>query len=111
MVCPCEVSPLGPMQARPDPRHCNVCLVFHVREGSSRGTRLAGLNAVVAIHTPGPMAQGNWTVAAYLDARASAAQQEEMSPVPLLGSWGVPASRFLRDCLRARRSYIPSTGV
>lgn len=95
MVCPCEVSPLGPMQARPDPRHCNVCLVFHVREGSSRGTRLAGLNAVVAIHSPGPMAQGNWTVAAYLDARASAAQQEEMSPVPLLGSWGAMVAMML----------------
>jgi len=91
VVCPCEVSPLGLMQARPDQGHCNVYLVFHLTEGSYGGTPLAGLNAVVAIHTPGPMAQGDWTVAAYLDARASAAQQEALGAI-FSGSAGGPLS-------------------
>ena len=30
VVCPCEVSPLGPMRARPDQGFCNVLLLFHL---------------------------------------------------------------------------------
>lgn len=81
VVCPCEVSPLGPMQARPDQGHCNVYLAFHLNRGRFGSVDLAGLNVVLAIHTPGPMAEGNWTVAAYLDARASAEQQQALGAI------------------------------
>jgi Malic enzyme, NAD binding domain len=32
------------------------------RSGSYDGTALGGLNVALAVHTPGPMAEGNWSV-------------------------------------------------
>lgn len=42
---------------------------------------LDGLNVVLAMHTPGPMAAGNWTAALYLDERPSPAQQEALGAI------------------------------
>jgi hypothetical protein len=81
VVCPCEVSPLGFMQDQPSQGHCNVYLVFHVRNGRYGGVDLAGLNAVLAVHSPGPMLQGAWTVAAYLDQRASDDQRQALGAI------------------------------
>jgi len=92
VVCPCEISPQGPMQARPDQGFRNVYLVFHIAEGRYGGVDLAGLNVALAIHTPGPMAQGNWTVAAYLDARASAEQQQALGAIFSGAAGGLPAA-------------------
>lgn len=92
VVCPCEISPQGLMQARPDQGFCNVYLVFHITEGRYGGVDLAGLNAALAIHTPGPMAQGHWTVAAYLDARASAEQQQALGAIFSGAAGGPPAA-------------------
>ncbi len=88
VVCPCEVSSQGPLQAKPDQGYCNVYLVFHVNQGRYGGVDLAGLNAVLAVHSPGPMAQGNWTVAAYVDARASAEQQSALGTIFSGGAGG-----------------------
>ncbi|MFN3285403.1 MAG: DUF1326 domain-containing protein [bacterium] len=41
VVCPCEVSSQGPMQARPDQGYCNVYPVFHVNPGRYGGVDLA----------------------------------------------------------------------
>ena len=91
VVCPCEVSPKGPFQARPDQGECNVYLVFHIKEGRFDGTDLAGLNVVLAAHAPGTMGEGNWAVAAYLDAKASPKQQEALGAV-FTGAAGGPMS-------------------
>lgn len=88
VVCPCEVSPQGPMQARPDQGVCNVYMVFHINQGRYGGVDLAGLNVALAIHAPGPMAEGNWTVAAYVDARASAEQQAALGSIFSGGAGG-----------------------
>jgi hypothetical protein len=81
VVCPCEVSARGPMVARPDQGHCNVVLAFHVDEGRHGDTELGGLNVVAVFHTPGPMGEGNWTAAAYLDERGSPRQQEALGAI------------------------------
>jgi len=91
VVCPCEISPQGPMQARPDQGFCNLYLVFHVDQGRYGNVELAGLNAVLAVHAPGPMAEGNWAVAAYIDARASAEQQEALGAIFSGSAGGPPA--------------------
>lgn len=91
VVCPCEVSPLGPMQARPTQGVCDVFLAFHVNEGRYGDVDLAGLNFVLAAHTPGPMAQGDWTVAAYIDDKASPQQQEALGTI-FTGAAGGPMS-------------------
>jgi hypothetical protein len=39
---------------------------------------LDGLNVALAIHTPGPMGEGNWAVGAYIDERADEKQTEAL---------------------------------
>jgi hypothetical protein len=92
VVCPCEVSPMGPMQARPDQGFCDVFLVFHVNEGRYGDLDLDGFNVGVAFHAPGPMGEGNWTAAAYLDDRASAQQQEALGAIFGGGAGGPPGA-------------------
>ena len=81
VVCPCEISPQGFLQAMPDQGVCNVVLVFHVDSGRFGEVDLAGLNVALAASAPGPMIEGNWTAAAYVDERASAEQQEALGAI------------------------------
>src|SRR5215472_13039436 len=76
VVCPCFVSTRGPLTSRPTEGVCDVVLIFHIENGSYDSTPLRGLNVAVAVHVPGPMAEGNWTVAAYIDERADDKQTE-----------------------------------
>src|SRR5579859_3460412 len=67
VVCPCLISKAAPLTSRPTEGVCNVPLIFHIDSGRYGAVTLDGLNVMVAIHTPGPMAEGNWSVAAYID--------------------------------------------
>src|SRR2546429_3992051 len=78
VVCPCLISKAAPLTSRPSEGVCNVALIFHIETGSYDGTALNGLNVALAVHTPGPMADGNWSVAAYIDERADAQQTEAL---------------------------------
>lgn len=91
VVCPCEISPKGFMQAEPDNGYCNVVLVFHITEGQYGDVDLADLNIIEAARAIGPMANGNWTAAAYLDERASGQQQEALGAI-FGGAAGGPPS-------------------
>jgi len=81
VVCPCLVSNAAPMTARPTEGVCNVPVVFHIERGSYDGVSLDGLNVALAIQTPGPMAEGNWSVAAYIDERADDKQTEALGAI------------------------------
>src|SRR4029077_14641793 len=70
VVCPCLVSKAAPLTSRPTEGVCNVPLIFHIESGRYDGIALDGLNVALAIQTPGPMAEGNWSVAAYIAERA-----------------------------------------
>jgi hypothetical protein len=91
VVCPCEISPKGFLQADPDNGYCNVVLVFHINEGRYGDVDLSGLNFVMAARAEGPMAQGNWKAAAYIDERASPEQQQALGAI-FSGSAGGPPS-------------------
>jgi hypothetical protein len=91
VVCPCEISPKGFMQADPDNGYCNVVLVFHLNEGKFGDVNLSNLNVIMAARAVGPMAGGNWTVAAYLDERASPEQQQALGAI-FGGAAGGPPS-------------------
>ena len=93
VVCPCLVSKNAPLTSRPTQGECNVVLIFHVETGSYEGTSLDGLNVVLAAHTPGPMADGNWSVAAYIDERANDKQTEALGAI-FTGAAGGPISHF-----------------
>lgn len=78
---------------RPTDGHCDVALAFHIDEGNFNGVPLEGLNFVAANYTPGPMADGNWTSALYLDERANPQQREALEQI-LSGQMGGPAERW-----------------
>ena len=89
LLCPCLLT----KGSRPTEGHCDVVVAFHVDSGKYGQTDLSGLNAVLAIYTPGIMTQGNWTVEPYVDVRASAAQRAALEQIITAGAGG-PLSRF-----------------
>jgi len=93
VVCPCLVSPAAPLTAKPTQGVCDVALAFHIDKGKYGDVSLDGLNVVVAAHTPGPMGEGNWTLAAYIDERASEPQTEALGAI-FSGGAGGPMAIF-----------------
>jgi hypothetical protein len=90
LLCPCLLSHA---QARPTEGHCDVVLAIHIKAGSYGGVDLAGLTAVQALTTPGPMAQGDGTLAVYVDERANDAQRAALEAI-FTGAAGGPPSLF-----------------
>jgi hypothetical protein len=78
LLCPCLLSHA---QAKPTEGHCDVVLAIHIATGSWGNVDLSGLNAVQALTTPGPMAQGNGTLAVYVDSRANDAQRGALEAI------------------------------
>jgi hypothetical protein len=66
-----------------------VAFAFHVDKGNYGDVTLDGLNAAVTAHSPGIMADGNWSVAVYVDDRANDQQREALQAV-FTGSAGGP---------------------
>jgi hypothetical protein len=93
VVCPCLVSKAAPLTSRPTEGVCNVPLIFHIESGRYGGIALDGLNVALAIQTPGPMAEGNWSVAAYIDQRADDKQTEALGVI-FTGAAGGPMAAF-----------------
>jgi hypothetical protein len=88
VLCPCLLSHA---QARPTEGHCDVVLAINIAKGDCDGVDLSGLRAVQALTTPGPMGQGNGTLAVYVDNRASQAQRAALEAI-FTGNAGGPPS-------------------
>lgn len=93
VVCPCLVSPRAPLTSTPTRGACEVVLAFHIDRGSFDGLSLDGLNVVLVARAPGPMADGNWTAAAYVDERADDRQTEALGAI-FTGAAGGPMAAF-----------------
>jgi hypothetical protein len=93
VVCPCLVSTAPPMTSRPTQGGCDVALIFHIDAGRYGEVALDGLNVAVAVHTPGPMGEGNWSVGAYIDERADDRQTEALGAI-FTGAAGGPMAAF-----------------
>src|SRR5579864_4054002 len=93
VVCPCLVSKSAPLTSRPTQGVCDVLLAFHIDRGSYDGAALDGLNVVLAAHAPGAMADGNWSVAAYIDERADDRQTAALGAI-FTGAEGGPMAAF-----------------
>ena len=123
VICPCLFSPNPQMVSAPTQGACEVALMFHIDEGEFGGAKLDGLNAAIMARAPGPMGEGNWAVAVYLDERADDTQRAGLQAIftgaaggpvaaiaPLIGNvLGVKAVpiTFAVDGLR-RSAAIPS---
>ncbi len=75
--------------AQPTAGACEVPFAFHIERGSFGDVPLDGLNAVVIFRTPGVMAEGNASVALYLDERADDRQREGLQAI-FTGAVGGP---------------------
>ncbi|MDA8052520.1 MAG: DUF1326 domain-containing protein [Rhodospirillales bacterium] len=93
VVCPCLVSTAAPLNSRPTEGICDAALVFHVENGTYDGLSLDDLNVALIARIPGPMADGNWTIAAYIDTRANDRQAEALEAI-FSGSAGGPMAAF-----------------
>jgi len=80
-VCPCLFSPNQPFTSRPTQGACEVGFGFHIDRGSYGGATLDGLNVAMIARAPGPMADGNWSVALYLDERADDQQRDALQQI------------------------------
>jgi hypothetical protein len=124
VVCPCVVSPNAPFTSMPTEGVCDVTFGFHINRGSFGDVALDDLNTVLLAHIPGPMIEGNWQVALYVDQRADPRQQEALTAifsgaaggtmgafVPLIGEvLGVKSAAITYDVQGTRRAVeIPGT--
>jgi len=73
--CPCLVL------AAPTEGDCKALVAWHIDRGNYGELKLDGLNVVVALHSPGPMAEGNWKVVLYLDKAAKEAQAQALGEI------------------------------
>lgn len=85
-LCPCIF--LSP----PTEGNCTVLVGWHIESGKLGDTSLDGLNVAALFHSPGPMHQGNWSAALYLDSRASAQQGDALSKIFSGQVGGAPAA-------------------
>jgi hypothetical protein len=93
VVCPCLVSSAPPLMSQPTEGVCDVALAFHIDNGNYGQVALDGLSVALIAHTPGPMADGNWTVAVYVDERADDRQTEALGAI-FSGAEGGPMANF-----------------
>ena len=87
-TCNCEVSCSCIWLGAATNDACEVLLAWHVTEGQKDGVDLAGLNTVMAVHSPKKMTDGNWKVALYLDDRATPEQSEALGAIFSGGAGG-----------------------
>jgi hypothetical protein len=93
VVCPCLFSPSPPLTSRPTESNCHVALLFHINQGAYADVKLDGLNLVVCASSDGPMGNGNWTGATYVDERADDRQTEALGAI-FSGAAGGPMAAF-----------------
>ena len=93
VVCPCLVSSAPPLTSQPTEGVCDVALAFHIDNGNYGQVALDGLSVALIAHTPGPMADGNWTVAVYVDELADDRQTEALGAI-FSGAEGGPMANF-----------------
>lgn len=87
-TCSCDVSCPCIWLGAATQDACDVLFAWHVAEGQKDGVDVSGLSAVMAVHTPKKMTDGNWKVALYLDDRATQEQAEALGAVFSGGAGG-----------------------
>jgi hypothetical protein len=84
--CPCAIS-LG--RARPTHGHCLSWFAYQIAEGRWGDVELGGLNAALMLAVPGRMAEGDYTLGLFLDARGTDGQRQALEEI-LSGRAGGP---------------------
>jgi hypothetical protein len=82
-----------PLTSPPTEGDCHVALLFHINRGLYGDVKLDGLNLVVCASSDGPMGNGNWTGATYVDERADDRQMGALGAI-FGGAAGGPMAAF-----------------
>ena len=85
-VCPCVP---GGLTVSPSKGNCTFAMAYQIERGSFGAVSLDGLGFLVLGHTPGAMANGNWSVGVIADDRATAEQRDAITAI-VSGSAGGP---------------------
>jgi hypothetical protein len=95
VLCPCLLGPRnarGGATARPTEGHCDVPLVFRIDQGRAGAVDLAGTHAMLLVHTPGPMGDGDWTMGVYVDERGRPDQRAALEQIFTGKAGGTPGA-------------------
>jgi hypothetical protein len=79
--CNCETACPCVFLGSPTHGECTALVAWHIDHGEFEGQPLDGLNVVLAVDSPGHMAETQWRVALYLDDQASEAQGEALGAI------------------------------
>lgn len=85
VLCPCWVG------EDPDPGVCKGTLAWHFDKGVIGGVDVSGLTLALLAYIPGNLHDGDWQVIAYVDDRASEAQEKALLDV-FTGKLGGPVA-------------------
>jgi hypothetical protein len=80
-TCNCDVACPCVFLSPPTNEDCTVLLAWHIDQGRFGQIDLDGLNAVLAVHSPGHMQEVKWEVALYVDERANQSQQDALTQI------------------------------
>ena len=78
VFCPCVIS-LGTHP--PTEGYCQAWAGIRIDKGNSGDVDLSGLNIGMLLDIPGKMERGNWTLALWIDDRASDIQFEKLEQI------------------------------
>ncbi len=90
--CNCETACPCVFLSPPTEDDCTVLVGWHIDEGNLDGVALDGLNVAMAAHVDGNMISNPWTVALYLDDRATEDQMGALGQIFSGQLGGVPAA-------------------
>ena len=80
-TCSCDVACPCIFLSPPTSGDCTALLAWHIDQGAFGEINLDGLNAVIAVHSPGHMMEVKWKVALYVDERANQGQRDALTQI------------------------------
>jgi hypothetical protein len=80
-TCSCDVACPCIFLSPPTSGDCTALLAWHIDQGGFGEINLDGLNAVIAVHSPGHMMEVKWKVALYVDERANQGQRDALTQI------------------------------
>ncbi len=90
-TCNCDAACPCVFLSDPTTGDCTVLIGWHITSGHFDDIDLQGLNAVMAVHSPGNMVEVPWQAALYVDSKGNASQQESLTKIFSGQAGGHPA--------------------
>lgn len=89
VLCPCWIG------EAPDNGTCKGMNAYHFEKGDVNGVDVAGRTIVFMVAIPGPVLEGNWKAAVYIDDKATDRQQQALLDV-YTGKLGGPVADLVK---------------